>query len=71
MKEVKDVNDYSENYMELVEILEEFKQGITFLANENRQLKKERDMYKSMHESIKRLVYTDEDGVMHKKYIKE
>lgn len=60
MKEVKDRKDYEENLDELIELLENFRDSIEFLARDNRLLKKERDMYKSMYESIARLVYGDD-----------
>ena len=60
MKEVKDRKDYEENLDELIELLENFRDSVSFLARDNRLLKKERDMYKSMYESIARLVYGDD-----------
>lgn len=60
MKEVKDRKDYEENLNELIELLENFRDSIEFLARDNRLLKKERDMYKSMYENIARLVYGDD-----------
>lgn len=60
MKEVKDRKDYEENLTELIELLENFRDSVEFLARDNRLLKKERDMYKSMYENIARLVYGDD-----------
>lgn len=60
MKEVKDRKDYEENLADLIELLEDFRDGVEFLARDNRLLKKERDMYKSMYENIARLVYGDD-----------
>ena len=57
MKEVKDRKDYDVNLSELIEMLEDFRDGIEFIARDNRLLKKERDMYKSMYENLYRLVY--------------
>ena len=61
MKEVKNRKDYEENLDELIDLLEEFRDSISFLANDNRLLKKERDMYKSMYESIARIVYGEDE----------
>lgn len=60
MKEVKDRKDYELNLSELIELLEDFRDSIEFIARDNRLLKKERDMYKSMYENIARLVYGDD-----------
>ena len=60
MKEVKDRKDYDVNLSELIEMLEDFRDSIEFIARDNRLLKKERDMYKSMYENIARLVYGEE-----------
>lgn len=60
MKEVKDRKDYDVNLSELIEMLENFRDSIEFLARDNRLLKKERDMYKSMYENIARLVYGED-----------
>lgn len=60
MKEVKDRKDYEENLSELIELLEDFRDSIEFIARDNRLLKKERDMYKSMYENIARLVYGED-----------
>lgn len=60
MKEVKDRKDYEENLSELIELLENFRDSVEFLARDNRLLKKERDMYKSMYENIARLVYGED-----------
>lgn len=60
MKEVKDRKDYEENLADLIELLEDFRDGVEFLARDNRLLKKERDMYKSMYENIARLVYGED-----------
>lgn len=60
MKEVKDRKDYDVNLSELIELLENFKDSIEFIARDNRLLKKERDMYKSMYENIARLVYGED-----------
>lgn len=60
MKEVKDRKDYDVNLSELIEMLEDFRDSVEFLARDNRLLKKERDMYKSMYENIARLVYGDD-----------
>lgn len=60
MKEVKDRKDYEENLADLIELLEDFRDSVSFLARDNRLLKKERDMYKSMYENIARLVYGDD-----------
>ena len=60
MKEVKDRKDYEYNLNELIEMLEDFRDSVEFLARDNRLLKKERDMYKSMYENIARLVYGEE-----------
>lgn len=60
MKEVKDRKDYEENLSDLIEILEQFRDSVSFLARDNRLLKKERDMYKSMYENIARLVYGED-----------
>lgn len=61
MKEVKDRKDYEENLNELINLLEDFRDSISFLARDNRLLKKERDMYKSMYEDIARLVYGENE----------
>lgn len=61
MKEVKDRKDYEENLSELINLLEDFRDSISFLARDNRLLKKERDMYKSMYEDIARLVYGENE----------
>lgn len=61
MKEVKDRKDYDVNLSELIDLLEEFRDSVEFLARDNRILKKERDMYKSMYENIARLVYGEEE----------
>ena len=60
MKEVKDRKDYDVNLSELIELLEDFRDSIEFIARDNRILKKERDMYKSMYENIARLVYGED-----------
>jgi hypothetical protein len=60
MKEVKDRKDYEENLADLIELLEDFRDSVSFLARDNRLLKKERDMYKSMYENIARLVYGED-----------
>lgn len=60
MKEVKDRKDYELNLSELIELLEDFRDSVEFLARDNRLLKKERDMYKSMYENIARLVYGED-----------
>ena len=60
MKEVKDRKDYEYNLNELIELLENFRDSVEFLARDNRLLKKERDMYKSMYENIARLVYGED-----------
>lgn len=60
MKEVKDRKDYDVNLSELIEMLEDFRDSIEFIARDNRLLKKERDMYKSMYENIARLVYGED-----------
>lgn len=60
MKEVKDRKDYELNLNELIELLENFRDSVEFLARDNRLLKKERDMYKSMYENIARLVYGED-----------
>lgn len=60
MKEVKDRKDYEENLNELIDLLEDFRDSVSFLARDNRLLKKERDMYKSMYENIARVVYGEE-----------
>lgn len=60
MKEVKDRKDYDVNLSELIEMLEDFRDSVEFLARDNRLLKKERDMYKSMYENIARLVYGED-----------
>lgn len=60
MKEVKDRKDYDVNLNELIELLEDFRDSVEFLARDNRLLKKERDMYKSMYENIARLVYGED-----------
>ena len=60
MKEVKDRKDYDVNLNELIELLENFRDSVEFLARDNRLLKKERDMYKSMYENIARLVYGED-----------
>ncbi len=60
MKEVKDRKDYDVNLSELIELLEDFRDSVEFLARDNRLLKKERDMYKSMYENIARLVYGED-----------
>lgn len=60
MKEVKDRKDYEYNLNELIELLEDFRDSVEFLARDNRLLKKERDMYKSMYENIARLVYGED-----------
>lgn len=60
MKEVKDRKDYDVNLSELIEMLENFRDSVEFLARDNRLLKKERDMYKSMYENIARLVYGED-----------
>lgn len=60
MKEVKDRKDYDVNLSELIELLENFRDSVEFLARDNRLLKKERDMYKSMYENIARLVYGED-----------
>ena len=41
-------------------LLEDFRDSVEFLARDNRLLKKERDMYKSMYENIARLVYGED-----------
>ena len=60
MKEVKDRKDYEYNLNELIELLENFRDGVEFLARDNRLLQKERDMYKSMYENIAKLVYGED-----------
>ena len=60
MKEVKDRKDYEYNLNELIELLENFRDSVEFLARDNRLLKKERDMNKSMYENIARLVYGED-----------
>lgn len=60
MKEVKDRKDYDVNLSELIEMLEDFRDSVEFLARDNRLLKKERDMYKSMYGNLYRLVYGEE-----------
>ena len=60
MKEVKDRKDYDVNLSELIELLEDFRDSIEFLARDNRLLQKERDMYKSMYGNLYRLVYGEE-----------
>ena len=60
MKEVKDRKDYDVNLSELIELLEDFRDSIEFIARDNRILKKERDMYKSMYENLYRLVYGED-----------
>lgn len=60
MKEVKDRKDYELNLSELIELLEDFRDSVEFLARDNRLLQKERDMYKSMYENIARLVYGED-----------
>ena len=60
MKEVKDRKDYDVNLSELIELLENFRDSVEFLARDNRLLKKERDMYKSMYENIARLFYGED-----------
>ena len=60
MKEVKDRKDYELNLSELIDLLEDFRDSVEFLARDNRLLKKERDMYKSMYENIARLVYGED-----------
>ena len=60
MKEVKDRKDYEENLADLIEMLELFRDSVSFLARDNRLLKRERDMYKSMYENIARVVYEEE-----------
>lgn len=40
MKEVKDRKDYEENLSELIELLENFRDSVSFLARDNRLLKK-------------------------------
>lgn len=73
MKEVKDRKDYEENLADLIEMLELFRDSVSFLARDNRLLKRERDMYKSMYENIARLVYGEDfetKGKVNKKWVK-